>query len=130
MEDTTTYEETRPTPDLDALEQEETDVPLIPVDVPNAVRVYRLPPRRSVMSTDTVNDTAFTAIAAGNGKRNRLVLVSIEQPIWISRDGRTQGSIWPAGVPYTVEHCDGVFVKSATAGQTTRVGATAELWAD
>ncbi len=129
MEDSSIYAETRPTPDLDELEQEEPQIPTVPVTVEGAARVYRLPARRAVLSTDTVKDN-FVGIAAGTEKRNRLVLISIEQPIWISRDGRTQGSIWPALVPYVVEHADGVFVKSATPGVETRVGATAELWAD
>lgn len=119
-----------PVPDIEELKQESpNDVPRIPVSVELGT-VYRLPGRRAQCSTDLVTDTVSVQVGYANDKRNRLTLISVDEPIYIARDKTSQGSIWPKNVAYVVEHCDNVYVKCATASATTSVGTTAELWAD
>jgi len=119
-----------PVPGIEEVQQESPDdTPRVPVHVEQGT-VYRLPGRRAQCSTDLVSDTASVCVAYANDKRNRLTLISVDEPIYIARDRTSTGCLWPDGVPYTVEHCDAVWVKCATSSATTSVGATAELWAD
>ncbi len=131
MEDSTDYEQSLPVPDLEELLQEDVEIPRVPVSMELGT-VYRLPGRRAVLSTDTADivGNAPVCVASLNPKRNRLTLISIDEDVYIAGDSTSRGSIWPKLVPYVVEHCAAVYVRSAHASNTTTVGCTVELWAD
>lgn len=128
-EDTTAYEETVPTVDEDELLQEDIELAVVPVLVHDDVRVYQLPARRAQSGTDLVSDTTGVEILAGNTKRSRAVVVSIDGPMLVSA-GKSAPMAWPMGTVYTATHCAAINVKALTAASTTRIGWTAEYWAD
>lgn len=129
MEDTTNYGQSLPVPDVEELQQEAPELARVPVSLELGT-VYRLPARRAICSTDVVGDTTAIGVAAVNPRRNRVVLVSLDEPVYIARDSLSTGALWPANVPYVGEHADAIFVKCATTSQTTSVGVVQELWAD
>jgi hypothetical protein len=123
------HETSEPTPELDELLQQEHPWPVVQVDVQGGT-VYQLPARRVICTTDVVTDTQAQQLAPANHKRSRLVLIATDQPVYIARDRTSQGTIWPINVPHVVTHCDAVWVKSATASNSSTVGVTQEMWAD
>lgn len=126
---TTVYEETSPTVIEPELLQEDISLTVVPVRVNDDVRVYQLPGRRAQTGTDLVNDVTAVEILPANTKRNRAVIVSIDGPMFVSA-GKSAPAAWPMGTPYTVTHCAAITVKALTPASTTRIGWTAEYWAD
>lgn len=126
---TVVYDETMPGVDEIELLQEDIALTVVPVRVRDDVRVYQLPARRAQTGTDLVNDVTAVEILPGNTKRSRAVIVSIDGPMLISA-GKSSPSAWPMGTPYVSTHSVGISVKALTAASTTRIGWTAEYWAD
>lgn len=126
---TVVYEETSPAVVEPELLQEDLTLTVVPVQVIDDVRAYQLPARRAQTGMDLVSDVTAVEILAGNTKRNRAVLISLDGPMLVSA-GKTSPTGWPQNVPYTVLHSVGISVKALTAASTTRIGWTAEYWAD
>jgi hypothetical protein len=129
MADTTAYEETMPVTEELQLLQEDIPLATVPVEVVNDARVYQLPARRAQTGTDLVSDTTPVEVLSANTKRSRALLVSIDGPMFVQA-GKSAAGAWPQNVPYEVTHCAAITVRALTAASSTRIGWTAEYWAD
>lgn len=127
--DTSAYEETMPVVDEKDLLQEAVPMARVPVEIEGDATVYLLPARRVQTGTDTVNDVTATEVLSLSNKRMRALLVSTDGPMLVS-SGATSFTIWPQNVPYEIRHSAAIRVKAATAASTTKIGWTAEYWAD
>ena len=121
-----------PAGDLDELLQvdEPPAMATVPVRITEAVTVWNLPNRRARIDEQIVDDTNWWQVLDGSKKRSRAVLICATNPMQIKVSTSGNGMAWPVGVPYPVTHTLNVFVRCATAGQTTTVGVTEEYWAD
>lgn len=125
MEDRSEDDLTMPVPDVGELLQEAPELPAVPVTVELGT-VYRLPARRTIVSSDAVGTTSV-GIAPSNPRRSRITILA-DAEIWLARDSLSTGCRWPADVPFVGEHADSVFVRAETG--TAVVSCVQELWAD
>lgn len=126
-------------PDVGEVLQEEpqkyTAIPVCVEDVKGPVRVQVLPRKGGSTRTRTVTDTKAVQVLDADARRASAVLMSIENDLLFAfSEAATQDtstmSVWPKLVPLPCSATVPVWIKCATAAQTTRVSITTELWAE
>lgn len=126
-------------PPIAEIEQEQIAPLAVVVEHNGPLTVHQLPARRAA------NMTVLAPIAPGEKilgvelKRSRILLCSVDQPFYyatgsakISSVGSadTASTIWPANVPLELLNADQVWLASAHATLSAKIGVVIESWAD
>ena len=135
------YEADAIQPGVDELLQEEWPGPAVPVRPVGPVETHKLPARVSTsrlltVAADVGGDTtaAVENIATDDLRREYLYLVCTGQPLIVAHEKQAAidgtGAVLPVNVLLTLPTAVPVFVRCATAGQSSQVSYWSGNWAD
>lgn len=105
------------------------------VTVKGPVRTQSLPRKGGATRTRVATDTKAVQVVEADHRRWSVTLMSNDEPMYVgygkaSIEDTSTMSLWPVNVPFVCGATVDVYVLCATAGETTRVSATGELWAE
>lgn len=119
-------------PDEDAVQGLEPVGPRVPVEQLGPVRVQQLGAEDSSARGITVDDVQGGKLCNYDDRRTRLIVIPIDQPIWLatSQDqvqAQTCAQI-PKGVPIEIRGKRKWFARSATPASSALVSVIADFW--
>jgi hypothetical protein len=121
------------TPDLEDVQQQESEGLRVPVRLDGPVRVQVLPSRHGVSRSyaSKATDPEPIPLLGGDDRRRRATLVAIGDAMYVGpREDVKSGAaaLWPDGVPLVIEHTEQVYARAAS--DTATISVIAENWAD
>ncbi len=126
-------------PPIAEIEQEQIAPLAVVVEHNGPLTVHQLPARRAANMTVVAGLAPGGKVLGVELKRSRVVLCSVDQPFYYATGGAkissvasadTAATIWPANVPLELLNADQVWLASAHATLSAKVGIVIESWAD
>jgi hypothetical protein len=121
-------------PDEDDLQALEPAGRALPVEPAGPVRVQQLGSEDSSARLVTVDDVTGGKLCNYDDRRSRLIVIGVDQPIWLATSqAEVQSSMCaqiPKGVPVEIRGKRKWFARSATPATPANVTVIADFWAN